>query len=58
MPKKVKELESNPMKAKGESPNCLAHSDGKLKGRIPHWKIWQYTRKHGGKPPLKDGVQI
>lgn len=58
MGKKVKELESNPMKKKGESAHCLVHAGGHIEGRINHDKIWRYTREHGGKTPLRDGVAV
>lgn len=55
MGKKVKELESNPMKKKTDDANCMICHP--REDRIPHDKVWRYSRATGTYP-LKDGVRV
>lgn len=60
MGKKVAELESNPLRKRGEDPHCSTHAQNlrqPQRGRVRHDQAWRYSLA-SKTFPLKPGVQV
>lgn len=37
---------------------CQRACCDKRPDRVPHWKVWAFSRAHPGEQPLRDGVRV